>query len=463
MEKLAEAIHLKYPDMVIVLGGHHPSACYREILTKSPAVSYVARGEEGEESLLRLVQYLDGTAAYSDLTGLATRENGKVVDLKPTKRFKNIEQENIPFPARHLLPMENYIRAQEGHGPSTGRWTSILSSRGCPYACSFCGSRQTRWVKRSAIDVVDEMEHCVQKWNINEFHFEDDNMTINRDRLIEICDEIIERGLAVRWQTPNGIRASRTDRLMLEKMKASGCMHITLAPESGSERVLKEIIQKGNDFELDQLAKCGADANQIGLKVAAYFILGLPGETKLEAEETIQYAKRLAKNGVDEVAFSLFMPLPGTPLWEKVSQKLIDVDWLDLLSVGDLARATSWNDNMSNEELHRLRKRAYLSFYLTRMIYHPLAFSKSILNVFKNIEETKTERTLRQFLQRLGIKKKRFSGGGDLNAYPYDATATLGVLFSGDANYAYRHSLLRAVRLVVRDFFKSDKFGKRKG
>ena len=86
-----------------------------------------------------------------------------------------------------------------------------------------------------------------------------------------------------------------------------------------------------------------------------------------------------------------------------------------------------------------------------------------MINVFKNIEETKTERTLRQFLQRLGIKKKRFSGGGDLNAYPYDATATLVVLFSGDANYAYRHSLLRAVRLVIRDFFKSDKFGKRKG
>jgi radical SAM superfamily enzyme YgiQ (UPF0313 family) len=102
------------------------------------------------------------------------------------------------------------------------------------------------------------MEECIERWGIEEFHFEDDNMTIHRERLIAICDEIIERGLGIRWQTPNGIRASRTDREMLAKMKQSGCMHITLAPESGSERVLKEIIQKGNDFALEQLRTCGA-------------------------------------------------------------------------------------------------------------------------------------------------------------------------------------------------------------
>ncbi|HIC44415.1 MAG TPA: radical SAM protein, partial [Sulfurimonas sp.] len=311
-----------------------------------------------------------------------------------------------PFPARHLLPMENYIKAQEGHGPSTGRWTSILSSRGCPYGCTFCESRKTKWVARSPQDVVDEIEHCMNQWGITEFHFEDDNMTIDQRRLIAICNEIIQRGLQIKWQTPNGIRASRTSPKMLAKMKESGCMHITLAPESGSVRVLTEIIKKGNDFSLEQLKACGAEAHKLGLKVAAYFIIGFPGETKEDIELSIQYAKELTKVGIDEVAFGLFIPLPGTPLWDIVSDKLKNVDWLDLLTIGDLGRAVSWNDNIVDTELHRLRRRAYLSFHLTRMVYHPFAFLRSFLNLLRNVEETKTERTLRQFLQRLGIKRK---------------------------------------------------------
>ena len=86
--------------------------------------------------------------------------------------------------------MENYIEAQESHGFSNGRWTSMISSRGCPYGCTFCASRKTRWVSRSAEDVADEIEYCIEKWNIREFHFEDDNMTINVKRLIQICNEI---------------------------------------------------------------------------------------------------------------------------------------------------------------------------------------------------------------------------------------------------------------------------------
>jgi hypothetical protein len=151
------------------------------------------------------------------------------------------------------------------------------------------------------------------------------------------------------------------------------------------------------------------------------------------------------------VAFGLFIPLPGTPLWDEVADKLDDVDWLDLLAIGDLTRATSWNDCMSDEELHALRKKAYSSFYVTRMLYHPFAFARSFINVFRNIEETKTERTLRQFLQRFKIKRKRFAEGRDLNAYPYDARATMGVLLHNEPNYSYRNSLWKTVRLFARD------------
>jgi anaerobic magnesium-protoporphyrin IX monomethyl ester cyclase len=456
VEVLCQEIRKAYPDKKIVLGGPHPSALYEDILKNVPEVDFIAIGE-GEESLLGLLDYLEGNSKLDELSGLATRdESGNIIVLSSSKRIKNLNQDNIPFPARHLLPMENYIQAQEGHGPSSGRWTSILSSRGCPYGCTFCESRRTVWIARTPNDVVDEMEHCLKEWGINEFHFEDDNMTINKDRLIGICDEIINRGLKIKWQTPNGIRASVTNSEMLSKMRDSGCLHITLAPESGSERVLDEVIEKGKDFDLIQLKECGALAHKLGLKVAAYFIIGLPGETRKEVHETIKYAKELAKAGVDEVAFGLFIPLPGTPLWDVAKKKNQEMDFLDLLAVGDMNKAVSWNDELDAEELNSLRLKAYIAFHLTRMAYHPLLFVNSFINVLRNIEETKTERTLLQFLKRFGIKKDAApKAGPSLSAYPYDSSATVKTLLQSKPHYAYGHSLLKTLRFWKKETFNS--------
>jgi anaerobic magnesium-protoporphyrin IX monomethyl ester cyclase len=447
VELLCQEIRKAHPEKKIVLGGPHPSALYEDILKNVPEVDFIAIGE-GEESLLGLLNYLEGKSKSDEISGLAIRdESGNITVLTSNKRIKNLNQDHIPFPARHLLPMENYIQAQDGHGPSSGRWTSILSSRGCPYGCTFCESRRTAWIARTPMDVVDEMEYCLQEWGINEFHFEDDNMTINKERLVGICEEIINRDLKIKWQTPNGIRASVTDSEMLHKMKESGCLHITLAPEVGSLRVLKEIIEKGKDFDLAQLKDCGALAHKLGLKVAAYFIIGLPGETRGEVMQTIKYAKELAKVGVDEVAFGLFIPLPGTPLWDISKAKNHEMDFLDLLAVGDMNKAVSWNDEIDAEELNSLRLKAYVSFHLTRMIYHPFLFINSFINVFRDIEETKTERTLLQFLKRFGIKKK---GPGKVEsgiaAYPYDSSSTVKTLLQSKPHYAYGHSLLKTLR-----------------
>lgn len=459
VEILCQEIHKAHPEKKIILGGPNPSALYKKILLERPEVSYVAIGE-GEESLLRLLAYLGGKESLDYVTGIALRNgNGGAVVLNSTKRLRDIDQSVVPFPARHLLPMESYIMSQESHGPSSGRWTSMLSSRGCPYGCTFCESRRTLWIARTAKDVADEMEHCIKEYGIRDFHFEDDNMTINRNRLIEICDEITRRGLKIKWQTPNGIRASVTDETMLRKMKESGCVHVTLAPESGSKRVLEEIIDKGNDFSLEQLKNCGALAHKIGLKVAAYFIIGLPGETREDIEMTIRYGRELAKAGVDEAAFSLFIPLPGTPLWDVVEEKRKDLDFIDLLAAGDLNRAISWTDGISAEELKALRIKAYLLFQFTRLIYHPWSFLKSLLNVFRDIEETKTERTLRQFLDRLNIKKKKFKERNDpvypkgLASYPYDSKETLRIILQNKPHYAYGHSLLKTFSLCLEKIF----------
>jgi len=443
VQALGRAIKAHNKDIKIVLGGPHPSALYAETLEQDrDYVDFVVLGE-GEYPFLHLCQQLlqDNILFQSnlgsDIANLAYLDDtGKCqMGTEKLERVTKLNSDSMPFPARHLLPMENYILAQESHGFSNGRWTSLISSRGCPYGCTFCASRKTRWVSRSAEDVADEIEFCIEKWDIREFHFEDDNMTINVKRLIEICNEIKRRDLKISWQTPNGIRASRIDEEMLRAMKESGCEHVTLAPESGSPRVLEEIIQKGKDFDLEHLKACGATAHKLGLKVAAYFVLGLPGEKREDMEMTIAYARELAKVGVDEVNFGLFIPLPGTPLWEPSKHKIKDLDWLDLLTVGDLAKAVSFNDEVGSQELDWVRKKAYLSFLVTRVIYHPWQFLGTIFNVLRGIEKTKTERVLKTIYAR--YKKDTQDGIHRM-------------VFDNRTFYAYRHMYRKIYRLIFR-------------
>ncbi|SVC75467.1 uncharacterized protein METZ01_LOCUS328321, partial [marine metagenome] len=256
----------KHPNIPIVLGGPHPTGLPETSLRDSGA-DFVVMGE-GEYTLIDLFSHINGEKKCEEVDGIAfINEKDEFIKTKARKRIDELNGDNIPWPARHLLPHEEYINEQESHGAVSGRWTTMLSSRGCPYGCTFCASRKTKFITRTSMDVVDEMEHCVKTLGIQEFHFEDDNMTLSRKRMIEICDEILKRQLNIKWQTPNGIRASVTTPAMLQKMKDSGCTHITLAPESGSLRVIKEIVQKGNDFGFDQLLEVGRMAHKIGLKV----------------------------------------------------------------------------------------------------------------------------------------------------------------------------------------------------
>ena len=450
---MSKALRKAFPDVPIVMGGPHPTHMFEEVLSQGCA-DFVIRGE-GEFPLVDLCQHLGGEVPIEDVRSVSYRHsNGQIASNPEASRVRDLDQENLPFPARHLLPMENYIAVQEAHGPTTNRWTSMITSRGCPYGCTFCDIRRTKWVGRSASDVVDEIELCINEWGITEFHFEDDNMTIRRDRMIGICDEVIARKLKISWQTPNGIRASVTDEEMLIKMRQSGCVHITLAPESGSERVVKELIQKGDDFSHDQLLKVGKFAHRLGMKVAAYFILGMPGETPEDIEQTIAYGKRLAKAGVDEAGFALLIPLPGTPIWDEVVRKGEQPDYLDLLIVGDLNKAKSYSAFLTAEQLSDYRRQAYFSFFLARAMYHPISMAKTIFNVIRGAAETKSEAYFRTFIrrQRAAPQKAVASDGSYLT---YSSERTVSVLLQTKEVYAFSNSWLKAMGIVAAHFYKS--------
>lgn len=399
--ELTGEIKKAYPEIPIVVGGAHPSATPVETVS-CPTIDFVVISE-GEETIIQLVNNLDNYEVLKKIDGIAYKDHNGAPLFNPKTKFIE-DLDNLPFPDRDIIPLERYFKINEAHGPNQNRWTPILSSRGCPYQCTFCTPQlwNRRYRVRSSENVLTEVEDCVKKYNITEFHFEDENLTINKKRIIAICNGIKERKLNILWQTPNGIRASVTDEEMLKAMKESGCYHITVAPESGSERVLNEIIKKKQD--LSRVQDVIQQAKQYGLYTAAYFVIGLPGETVDELKMTINYACKLAKVGLDEVAFSNFIPLPGSELYGKLMKegKFI-ANWSNYVSIGDLSKSTSWSENISSKELKKLRMYAYLRFHMTKMLYHPIKVIKSFINVLRKKQELKTERTLLSFIKRLRL------------------------------------------------------------
>jgi magnesium-protoporphyrin IX monomethyl ester (oxidative) cyclase len=305
---------LKKLDIPIAVGGAHPSATPVETL-QPDYIDYVIISE-GEQTLLDLLDVLAGKKKEKDLDGFAWKEKGQIKVNPKTKFIMDLD--SLPFPARHLLPMESYFKAKEAHGPTEERWTPLISSRGCPFECTFCTPRlwHRKWRFRSAKNVVDEIEECIDKFNIHDFYFDDENLTIDKKRVMDMCNDIKKRKLDITWQTPNGIRASVTDRELLAKMKESGCKHITVAPESGSDRVLNDIMKKHQT--LDQVTNVVQAAYDLNIKTAAFFLIGMPGETEEDIRKTIDYSDKLARIGLDEISYSIFIPLPGSELYDKL-------------------------------------------------------------------------------------------------------------------------------------------------
>ena len=305
-----------------VLMGLHPSSRPVECLMVQD-VDFVVIGEP-EQTMLELTGTLE-KGKLEDLKkvrGLAFNKNSQIIITPPRPFIENLD--TLPFPARHLLPMNDYYEAAKKR-PSAGnlRKQSIrmLTSRGCPYNCIFCSSHVVmgrKWRARSPENVVEEIEQIVRTCRTNQVDFLDDNLTLNKKRMETICNLIEERGLDIEWCTPNGVRADCLDANLLSKMKRSGCKRISVAPESGSQRVVDQIIRKKQD--LKKVENVVLSARKVGINVGCFFILGFIGETKEDMKATIAYAHKLRQLGADRFYFSYATPLYGTELYEQAER-----------------------------------------------------------------------------------------------------------------------------------------------
>jgi radical SAM superfamily enzyme YgiQ (UPF0313 family) len=176
-----------------------------------------------------------------------------------------------------------------------------------------------KWRARNPEKVVEEIEYLSDMYKIEQIDFYDDNMTLKKKRVIKICEIIKERDLDIEWYVPTGVRADTLDEELLTKMKQSGCRGLRIAPESGVQRVVNQVIKK--NLNLKDVEKAVVLTNKLGIKLGVFFILGLIGETKEDMKETIKFANKLRKLGAKNFHFSYATPLYGTELYEQAKRR----------------------------------------------------------------------------------------------------------------------------------------------
>jgi magnesium-protoporphyrin IX monomethyl ester (oxidative) cyclase len=319
---VAKTIKTADKNLKIALIGLHPSSRPNECLQQG-IVDFVVIGEQ-EITTLELVDTLEKGAAsdLKNVKGLGFIEDNKVVITAPRPVIENLD--SLPFPARHLLPMKEFFEAAKKI-PISGNLKKpsirMLTTRGCPYNCVFCSNHIVmgrKWRARSAENVVAEIEQIVKNYGIHQIDFLDDNIAFNRERLVSICNMLIEKRLNIEWCTPNGVRADALDPELLALMRKAGCQKILIAPESGVQHIVDNVLKKKQS--LQRVEEAVNAAHKVGIKVGCFFILGMIGETKEDMKQTIQFAHKLRHLGAEYFYFSYATPLYGTELYRQAKE-----------------------------------------------------------------------------------------------------------------------------------------------
>ena len=291
-----------------IIGGPHATTL-PDLTLEDPNIDYLIYGE-GEEVFRDFLRaFASGAGNWGDIVGLWYKEDGRVVNGGERALIKDLDA--LPYPARHLFELDQYPL----YAPNGEPMLTVLSSRGCPYNCSFCfkGIVGRTYRQRSPENIADELQEIIDTYGVRNFYFIDDLFTIDVRRLDQILDHFIERDMDIRWRCL--ARVDRVNPELLEKMYRAGCRQIHYGIESGNEEVLKRTAKH---IRLDQVRDAVRWTEEAGIQSKGYFILGLPGDTEETMEETIEFAASL---DLSEAMFSIATPMPGTQLWTELLQK----------------------------------------------------------------------------------------------------------------------------------------------
>ncbi len=344
--RIAELAREACPGLKVMAGGAHVSALKEALLQDYPQLDALVVGE-GEESLYQLVSAEgdDYTAisgvvcrnAAGDAVFSGYRDPALILDDLPFPAYDKLEG----FPEAYQLPIFNYPKAPN---------TSCISSRGCPYACSYCDRSVFRRTFRynSADYLYRHMKHLRERYNIRHINFYDDQFTFHRQRVIDFCQRMIDEPLGMTFNC--AIRAEHVDDELIGLMKRAGCWMMSLGIETGDPDLL---AQHRQNPDLDMLANTIRLIKKHGIRVKGLMMVGLPGESEQSVRRSIDYILKLP---IDDLNVAKFTPFPGSPLYENIHELgAFDEDWAKM----DCMRFQFIPHGMSEEKLEEL----FLTFY----------------------------------------------------------------------------------------------------
>lgn len=364
---LAGKMKEKNKNITIVFGGPHPTIVPEETM-KNKDVDTVVVGE-GEETMLDVCKNLH---QLEKVKGIWFKQDGNIIKNPERELIKNLDA--LPFPAYDLLNDEYF---KDGG--------VIMCSRGCAFNCSFCQPTLRKLFGnavrfRSAKNIIEEIEFLIKKYNIKHFLFHDDTFTVNKAWVKELCNEILEHKLNIKWICKG--RINTVDRELLKIMKDAGCTDIEFGVESGSEKIRNTILNKNisNELIINVFNMC----KEVGIDTTAFLMVGSPHETKETIEDTIELVKIIKP--LHNVV-SITTPLIGTNLYDYCIENNL------------LIPASSWSDYKFSKKI--LIKNDNLTEDDLRYFFHKLEFMGYKNYIIDSIKKLKIRRLYTAILNKI--------------------------------------------------------------
>ncbi len=364
----------------VVVGGPHISLNYEQFI--NAGIDYAVIGE-GELPFIQLVTDLQGGGSGKNIPGVATLGQSRI------QNGDVLEMDDLPMPAWDLIPLKNYWKTKINHSPFQGRFIPMISSRGCPFKCSFCTTPLTsrgRWRAYSADRVLKEIKFLHDVHGVVDIAIQDDNFSANPKRTKEICELIVKEGLNLRLSLPSGVRLETLSEDLLNAMRKAGLTYLSLSPESGSKRI-RQLMRKTLDE--NKFYRIQKHCKLLNIKIGICFIIGNPEE---RMADILQTAKMIAKTiylGADDISIFIFSPLPGAPLAKTFEKKFPK----DLLG---LCWTPKWREDYKKWAV--VRYLLYAEYAILKIIFQPFSIWQHIKNVVKREFETKGEMGIARLL-----------------------------------------------------------------
>lgn len=346
--KLCFTLKKVIPHAFLVIGGTHATIYPKHIFEKTHASAVVVG--EGEETFSELLPALESGIGLSHIKGLVYKnDSNEIVFNEPRLAVRDIDEIEFPY----YSGFNNFSFAQyEGSPVLPGPTAAIISSRGCVYKCTFCASQQfwgNKWRFRSANNVLEEIHWLISKFGIKSIHFYDDNIPVDKKRVLAICEGMVKNKWDLKWSCASHVNMISKDLLLI--MKASGCVSIDFGVESGSDKILENIKKRQTRKQIIETFRL---CHEVGIMARSFLIVGNMGEDETTIDETIDLVKTIQPRS--SIGSTLLWLLPGTEVYQNAVKKgFIDEDyWLHNDGI-------PYNlQEYSLAELERLRKRLML-------------------------------------------------------------------------------------------------------